>query len=330
MGKLLEKFNSIPSHIRLFALLTVLFAGSIILVLGKNETPGESQVDPTATIETSSKQSDNYSPGKDGKYSVKAKNKSDLTSPEENELSVSELDRKYKRHKTKEILQLFSADLSSNERDYLENVLAQSKDQQIDKLLDKMMHDGYLNLTTGRKDTEDSVFQAAATNRMNSAIRVTGKRGNKEAVGEIIDIASHQKVKESTLRACYLALGYLGTTQAKSYLRGQLRRQKNPFLKSVIIRSLTRAGSSGNTELYVSLLRSHDTDLRNSAIVALGDSKADAAVAPFGKMFARTSHSSKILIVKALKKIGTVQAEELLEKLSDTYPDLTGDSMGQQ
>ncbi len=332
MRKLVGKLNSIPSHIRLLVLLAVIFTGSIILVSGKNETTDDLQSDLTSekSIEQSSNRSNKYSTGKDGEYLVQAKNKRGLESSKGEELPVSELNRKYRRHKKREILQLFSADLPGYERDYLENILAQVKDQQIDKLLDRILHDGYLNLTTGGENNEGSVFQTAATKRLNSAIRVTGKRENKEAVGDIIDIASHQNVKESTLRACYEALGYLQTNQAKSYLRGQLNRQKNPFLKSIIIHSLTRAGSPLNTDLYVSLLRSYDPDLRNSAIVALGESGAEKAVDHFGKMFARTSYSSKILIVEALKKIGTVPAEELLEKLYDSYPDIAGDSADQQ
>lgn len=240
-----------------------------------------------------------------------------------------EFEKKYGGLSSREIVVLLATKLSAVERDYLENLLAQTRGREIDRMLEEMIDDGFMDLSlTGEElpKNEAEGFKEAATNRLNSAIRVMGLRGNSTTVGTIIDIASHYNAEESTVRASYEALGYLGTSQGVAFLSSELNTQKNPFLKSEIVLSLTTAGSSSNIDRYLSYLNSSHTDLRNSAIVALGAAKEERAVAPFSKMFSEAHYSSKILIVQALGKINSGSARDLLNEISKNYPDLVPSS----
>lgn len=238
---------------------------------------------------------------------------------------ASNLEQKYVGLSIREILTKLASDLPDIDRNYLEHLLAFSQDQEIDETLDEMIDDGFMDLSlTGEEFNEEqgAGYLSAATNRMNSAIRVTGLRGNSSAVGSIIDIASHHNADESTLRVCYESLGYLGTQESTDFLKSELTQQTNPFLKSEIILSLSTTGNTDNIDLYLSYLTSQDTDLRNSAIVALGEAQEERAIQPFAKIFSSTEYSSRVLIVQALQKIDTGNARDLLEQISKNYPHL--------
>ncbi len=237
--------------------------------------------------------------------------------------SLSDLKSKFSQLCPKGIIQLFSSDLSSMERNYLEHLLAKSQQEEVDGLLDGMLEDAFVDLSTKEEELnaiEDAVFLAASTNRMNSIIRAIGLRGNTDAVGNIIDIASHHNAEESTIRICYEAIGYLGTEKGKRFLLSELRKRKNPIIKSEIVLSLTKAGGAASVKRYLSYLKSRNPDLRNSAIVALGESKDEKAVDAFSKLFFTTSYSSQVLIVQALKKIGSDSSQNLLKRISQSYP----------
>jgi HEAT repeat protein len=239
--------------------------------------------------------------------------------------SSSGLDEKYDELSTSELVSLLASDLTDIERNYLEHLLAESSDEEVDSVLGEMVDDGFMDLSLDGdefNENEGEEFLIAATNRMNSAIRVSGLRGKTSAIGNIIDIASHHNAEESTVRACYEALGYLGTKASLDYLSSELKSQKNPFLKSEIILSLSTGGNTSNIDLYLSYLKNRDPDLRNSAIVALGEAGEERAVEPFGKIFSTTDSSSRVLIVQALNKINSASAHNLLDQISKSHPQL--------
>ncbi len=247
------------------------------------------------------------------------------SNPAPDEAPLSELEKKYGKLSAEDILRLLASNLSDIDRNYLEHLLAQSQDQDMDETLHEMIDDGFIDLSLESEDLSEeggAEFMDAAVRRMNSAIRVAGLRGQTSTVPNIIEIASHYNADESTVRTCYEALGYLSTKAGQDFLSAQLKEQQNPFLKSEIILSLSTTGNRDNIKLYLSYLKSRDTDLRNSAIVALGDAREEQAVEPFADIFNSTDHSSKVLIVQALNKIDSAPSRDLLEQIAKTHPQL--------
>jgi len=222
----------------------------------------------------------------------------------------------------KAIIRKLASKLTDVERNKLEHDLASSEEEGVDEMVSEMLEDGFMDLSVDEDGDDGITVPGIANARMNSAIRVAGLRGDESAVDNIIGLASHEKAEESTVRASYEAMGYIGNDKAKSYLNKELNSQTNPFLKSEIILSLSTANDTSNIDKYLRYLNGNDPDLRNSAIIALGSAKENRAVEPFGNIFPRTNRSSQVLIVQALYKIDTGDAQNLLEKLKKTHAKL--------
>ena len=113
----------------------------------------------------------------------------------------------------------------------------------------------------------------------------------------------------------YEALGYIGTETANQFLRKEFTLAQCGFLQSQIVLSLGTAQDIKSSRQFLSLLNHPDPDLRDSVIIALGKTKEVRAVPRFKEMYAKTTESSRILIVQALKDIGSPEASDLLSEI---------------
>lgn len=240
---------------------------------------------------------------------------------------ISEQEKRYGKLPLSALKNKLATDLSPVDRNYLEQKLAGVIDPNMDTSINEMLEDGFMDLSIenegeGIDGAEQMGAPAIANSRMNSAIRIAGLREDKTSITKIIDLATHFNAEEDTLRAAYEALGYIGGSEAVSFLQNQFNKQDNPFLKSELILSLTTAGSASNVEEYLKLLFNKDIDLKNSAITALGELKEERAIDPFRQVFKASDYSSQVLIVQAAYKINTPSSKYFLTELSKTHKTL--------
>jgi len=202
---------------------------------------------------------------------------------------------------------LADPELSKVERNRIEHMLGSNQDKRIDKEIRMMLEDGLLDLS------EQSRTGMA---RLTSAVRIAGLRSDTKSVEGIINVCTHPEADEEVRMAGYEALGYMGTKNAKGFLRKELSLDQGRFLQSQIVLSLGTAGDTESSGQFLSYLNRPDPDLRDSAIIALGRIKEARAVLEFKEIYENTTGSSRVLIVQALKDIGSSDATDLLNEIS--------------
>lgn len=204
------------------------------------------------------------------------------------------------------INELTDPELSEVERNHIEHMLGSKKDKNIDKKIRIMLEDGLLDLSDQNR---------TVTARLMSAIRIAGLRSDAKSVSDIIKICSLPQINEDVRTAGYEALGYIGTETATEYLRNELSLGQEGFLQSQLVLSLGTAGDRKSSQQFLSYLNYPDPDLRDSAIIALGKIKEVRAVPKFKELYKKTTEPSKVLIVQALRDIGSSDAFEVLNKI---------------
>ena len=202
---------------------------------------------------------------------------------------------------------LANPELSKVERNRIEHMLGSNQDKRIAKEIGMMLEDGLLDLS------EQSRTGMA---RLMSAVRIAGLRSDTKSVEGIINICTHPEADEEVRMAGYEALGYMGTKNARGFLRKELSFGQSGFLQSQIVLSLGTAGDTESSGQFLSYLNRPDPDLRDSAIIALGRIKEARAVLEFKEIYKNTTGSSRVLIVQALKDIGSSDATDLLNEIS--------------
>jgi hypothetical protein len=198
--------------------------------------------------------------------------------------------------------------LSKVERNRIEHLLGSNQDKSIDKEIRIMLEDGLLDLSEQNR---------AGMARLTSAIRIAGLRTDSNSVEGIINICTHPETNEDVRMAGYEALGYMGTETANEFLRKELFLGQSGFLQSQIVLSLGTAEDRESSQQFLSYLDHPDPDLRDSAIISLGKIKEVRAVPKFKELYEKTTGSSRALIVQALRDIGSLDASDLLSKISE-------------
>jgi hypothetical protein len=202
---------------------------------------------------------------------------------------------------------LTDPELSKVERNRIEHTLGLNQDKIIDKEIRIMIEDGLLDLS-------EQNWTGMA--RLMSAIRVAGLRSDSKSGENIINICTHPETNEDVRMAGYEALGYMRTDTANKFLRKELSLIQSGFFKSQIVLSLGTAEDKESSQQFLSYLNHSDPDLRDSAIIALGKIQEVRAVPKFKELYEKTTRSSKVLIVQALREIGSSDATDLLNEIS--------------
>jgi len=205
------------------------------------------------------------------------------------------------------INELTDPDLSKVERNRIEHTLGSITDKSIDKEIRIMLKDGLLDLSKQSR---------AGLARLISAIRIAGLRSDSKSVECIVTICTHPETTEAVRMAGYEALGYMGTETANEFLRKELSLDQNGFLKSQIVLSLGTAEDRKSSQKFLSYLNHPDPDLRDSAIIALGKISEVRAVPRLKGLYEKATRSSRILIVQALRDIGSSDATDILNEIS--------------
>ncbi len=202
---------------------------------------------------------------------------------------------------------LTDPELPKVERNRIEHMLGSKQDNSINKEIRIMLEDGLLDLSdqnrTGRA-------------RLISAIRIAGLRSDSKSIEGIINICTHPETNEDVRMAGYEALGYMGTETANEFLRKELSLGQSGFLQSQIVLSLGTSEDMESSQQFFSYLNNPDPDLRDSAIIALGKIKEVRAVPKFKDLYKKTTGSSRVLIVQALRDIGNSDATDVLNEIS--------------
>jgi hypothetical protein len=202
---------------------------------------------------------------------------------------------------------LTDPELSKVERNRIEHTLGLNQDKIIDKEIRILIEDGLLDLS-------EQNWTGMA--RLMSAIRVAGLRSDSKSGENIINICTHPETNEDVRMAGYEALGYMRTDTANKFLRKELSLIQSGFFKSQIVLSLGTAEDKESSQQFLSYLNHSDPDLRDSAIIALGKIQEVRAVPKFKELYEKTTRSSKVLIVQALREIGSSDATDLLNEIS--------------
>jgi hypothetical protein len=202
---------------------------------------------------------------------------------------------------------LTDPELSKVERNRIEHTLGSNQDKIIDKEIRILIEDGLLDLS-------EQNWTGMA--RLMSAIRVAGLRSDSKSGENIINICTHPETNEDVRMAGYEALGYMRTDTANKFLRKELSLIQSGFFKSQIVLSLGTAEDKESSQQFLSYLNHSDPDLRDSAIIALGKIQEVRAVPKFKELYEKTTRSSKVLIVQALREIGSSDATDLLNEIS--------------
>ena len=197
--------------------------------------------------------------------------------------------------------------ISKVERNRIEHELGSSPEKAIDKEIRVMLEDGLLDLSNQ---------SGIGIERLISAIRIAGLRSDTDSLKDIIHICTHPEAREDVRMAGYETLGYMGTEEAKAFLREELSHGQDGFVRSQIVLSLGSAEDMESSSRFLTYLKSPDPDLRESAIIALGRVRDARAVPEFKKIYKDTTESSRVLILQALKDIGSPDANALMEQLT--------------